>query len=342
MALLDAPWLICAANDERLDELSRSNYALSSSSLHRVLGSNLISTSMKPTLHAFHAHKCLSLVENSENHHRLWAHARRIAGRHYKVPSYTTFTAEMFFTQHHDCRVFNITNVPIQYRINWKGGSANLVANLESLQERTGGYLPEYRAVHKDTNVESRLISKAFGFQTVHDMKSFSFVRDPLSHFLAGLREYFFRVYKARFIVSPDFLEQTLHDMLDRNMTFVPSTLHSVMHIFPQAGILTFNANPRTVKFPRNLPTFVGKLENFKNDWDVINKMYGLNISLERDKAVHPTQEDPNRVGQAFSIVMERNKPLMKALCVLLYVDYVCFDYAVPLECKSVFASFPK
>ena len=283
-----------------------------------------------------HMHQCMSLIQDPHKHHALWMHARRAAKRHYPLPKNTTFTPTMFLTTDHDVRVFNISHTPMQYRINWKGGSSNMVTNLETLQEQTGGYLPPYRAAHADTNTESRLISRGFGFPSLHSMKSFTFVRDPMSHFLAGLREYYFRLYRYKFTLTPSFLEQDLYDMLDTNMTFLPSTLHSVMHIFPQAGILTFNANPTFVFYPNNLPNFVGKLENFDEDWITINQMYKLNVTLQKDVSVHPTQDDPNQVKVAFNLLMESNVHLRNALCILLHVDYLCFDYEVPKYCQGI------
>lgn len=283
-----------------------------------------------------HMHQCMNILQDPAKHQSIWAHARRVAKRRYPPPKDATFSPTMFLTQSHDVRVFNISNTPMQYRINWKGGSSNLVANLFALQEKTGGYLPSYRAASADTNVESRLISQGFGLRSLHNMKSFTFVREPMNHFLAGLREYYFRLYRDKFTLTPSFLEQDLYDLLDNNMTFLPSTLHSVMHVFPQAGILSFNANPTFVKFPHNLPTYVGKLESFDEDWVKINKMYGVNISLSKDLAVHPTQEDPNKVKIAFSAVMERNEPLRNALCILLHVDYLCFNYTIPQYCRGV------
>jgi hypothetical protein len=278
----------------------------------------------------------MSIIHDPEKHRHLWNHARKTAKRHYPIPKETVFSPTMWYTQNHDVRVFNITNTPMQYRINWKGGSSNMVVNLEDIQKKTGGYLPPYRAAHEDTNVESRLISKGFGYKTLHDMKSFTYVREPFGHFLAGLREYYFRLYRGKFILTADFLERDLYDMLDTNMTFKPSTLHSVMHVFPQAGILSFNANPSFVHYPHNLPTFVGKLERFDEDWVLINKMYGLNVKLERDVAVHPTQDDPNKVIDAFAVMMARNELLRNALCVLLHIDYLCFDYKLPPYCEGV------
>jgi hypothetical protein len=281
----------------------------------------------------------MSIVLDSQKHTNLWNHARKVAKRRYPMPKETVFTPTMWFSQHHNVRVFNITNVPMQYRINWKGGSSNMVANLEDIQKKTGGYLPAYRYVHDNTDTESILISKGFGYKSLHNMKSFTYVREPFGHFLAGLREYYFRLYRAKFTLTPEFLERDLYDMLDTNMTFLPSTLHSVMHVFPQAGILSFNANPGFIKYPHNLPTFVGKLEQFDDDWKKINKMYKLNVTLDKAVAVHPTQVDPNKVKDAFAIVMTRNEPLRNALCVLLHIDYICFEYELPDYCKDVVKS---
>lgn len=245
----------------------------------------------------------------------------------------------MWFAQHHNVRVFNITNTPMQYRVNWKGGSSNVVANLEDIQENTGGYLPAYRAVHSNTDTQSKIISKSFGFKSLHDIKSFTFVREPFGHFLAGLREYYFRVYGSDFLLSPEQLEQDLYDMLDMNMTYAPSTLHSVMHVFPQSGILSFNANPTFVRYPNNLPTFIGKLERFDEDWEKVNALYHLNVTLNKAVAGHPTQEDPNRVKDAYRNITESNVPLRDALCVLLRIDYLCFEYEIPAYCKGVVKS---
>lgn len=66
--------------------------------------------------------------------------------------------------------------------------------------------------------------------------------------------------------------------------------------------------------------------------------MYNMNITFDHRIGMHPTSEDPNNVRRAFHLIMESQKAIdvayIEALCHLLLVDYVCFNYPLPRQCK--------
>lgn len=82
-----------------------------------------------------------------------------------------------------------------------------------------------------------------------------------------------------------------------------------------------------------------GKLENFDHDWAAVNHMYGMNLSFDHKIGMHPTSKDPNNVHKEFDIIMKSKESsdvaLVEALCHLLFVDYMCFNYPIPAACMQ-------
>ena len=83
---------------------------------------------------------------------------------------------------------------------------------------------------------------------------------------------------------------------------------------------------------------YLGKLESFDEDWKTINKLYKIDVPINRSLGWHESSDDPNGVKAAFKDLFKRDVRYKKALCHLLYVDYVCFNYDLPPECAELYS----
>ena len=101
-------------------------------------------------------------------------------------------------------------------------------------------------------------------------------------------------------------------------------------------------------------PDYVGSLENFSNDWSTIGLLYCpfiiilfyfcflsflgniFNLSWNSRRVKDPghfTSQDKLGLLGETKLFLKKNLLFMKALCLLLWRDYVCFNYKIPLEC---------
>ena len=66
--------------------------------------------------------------------------------------------------------------------------------------------------------------------------------------------------------------------------------------------------------------------------------MYNLSFTFDHRIGMHPTSLDPNNVHKEFNKIMESQETsdvaYIEALCHILLVDYVCFNYPLPQQCK--------
>jgi hypothetical protein len=89
-------------------------------------------------------------------------------------------------------------------------------------------------------------------------------------------------------------------------------------------------------------------LDNFDEDWQKVNNIYNLSLPFDHHVGMHPTSADPNNVHKEFNILRnstghgsgsssgsDGDGAYIKALCHLLLVDYVCFDYPLPEICQE-------
>ena len=175
---------------------------------------------------------------------------------------------------------------------------------------------------------------------------AFTFVREPIGHFVAGYAEVNWRAATNAGVAnayarSPDlytFYQQPAGSRM-RARAFVDDVLAGRVggtwtdaHAYAQIGPL------------RHAPTraldFVGKLENFTRDWAALGALGGVgdNFPYDPELGQHPgSAETADR--DAMDALLRDDVSILRALCILLAPDYACFDYAMPPECADLQAS---
>jgi len=153
--------------------------------------------------------------------------------------------------------------------------------------------------------------------------RSFTFLRDPFSHFISGFTESSARSFKKPQVIQANVLTNWIIAVLD-----FKRPLKQIEHFFPMSGVF-FTWEP---------PSFVGHLDAFDEGWAAIRSMYGLPISVDFDKTydskVTTGGKDPQNVRTAFKDLQDH---VVKAICRIILVDYVCFpEYQMPPQCQSL------
>ena len=155
------------------------------------------------------------------------------------------------------------------------------------------------------------------------DIQSFTFVRDPMSHFASGLTECTARSYKKPTTIQPDRIVGYLLAVLD-----FKRPLKQIEHFFPMAG--TF--------FTTGVPNFIGQLETFQKDWQTVKMLFKLpesaEFDMDFDKKKTTGGKDPQNTRAAFKGLEPK---YVRAICRILMADYICLPfYEMPPECKDL------
>ena len=104
----------------------------------------------------------------------------------------------------------------------------------------------------------------------------------------------------------------------------------SLLHVFTMTGVLLPHLNI----------SVVGKLENFIPAWNDISESYGFHgpdnlWPWNKSLGSHDSSRDQYGINQLFSTLF-KDKRYIRLFCRLLYVDFVCFNYSLPVECSDM------
>jgi hypothetical protein len=238
------------------------------------------------------------------------------------------------------CTSVPIFETEITYVTLWKCANDAVRLNLVAQAEREfqGEKFIKKNFVYTTFSRYQRMLRVSYG--TTDLPPAFTFVREPISHFSSGITEYYWRAFHNDLINASrlrtdllGFFEMTqLHDrprVVNNRVVSSPASRtksYELKHFAAMSGILKQRFNLK----------FVGKLENFTEDWERMNKFYDIHLEFDDTLGVHPTSKDPNGVKAAFGELFSTEKMFVRAFCQLLMVDYVCFNYGLPAECADI------
>jgi hypothetical protein len=150
---------------------------------------------------------------------------------------------------------------------------------------------------------------------------TFTFVREPLSHFLSGFTELTFREQKGRAVIDDRFAEETLTSILGGHCP--RWGCGNVPHVFPMSGVLAAGW-----EFD-----WVGRLEEASTEWEALAKLSAIPqvqlVDIDVHKDDHPSSSDPQGARAAMGAVLRRQRNLRERLCHLLQADYACFGFDI-------------
>jgi hypothetical protein len=287
--------------------------------------------------------QCRSMSTSSPSMIAQWGKARAEIGLARSIPNVEQLFVKKFFSITYGVVTISREAKPISYTIIWKCANDALRKNMMAYEATRPVQNPRRASAKTLKEVESHSTSKykakmnqQFGLTQIP--KSFTFAREPISHFISGVSEYYWRNYQTSTITT-DMLKQKLDGMFsfrqlnERRDSITDKWQKYVLwHFYAMSGILRFDYNVG----------YLGKLETFEEDWKIINNIYGSDIKINRSLGWHESSDDPNGVKAAFKELFQRDVRYKRALCHLLYVDYVCFNYELPPECKDIAPTPPE
>ena len=165
------------------------------------------------------------------------------------------------------------------------------------------------RAIEAAQRMQQTLQAGAF---CVHGATTFTFVREPLGHFLAGFGEFWVRTQHPGVTATQELAVAVLQQLFSADTSLSRSM--AFRHVFPMVGV--------TAAF--NL-TFVGYLEQADADWALLKKMTGVPIGpWNKSLGTHTWSGD---IRRSMALALIQNHSLRSQLCTLLAPDYARFGY---------------
>lgn len=271
---------------------------------------------------------CTALLANTTKLYAQWNLAR--AELQLKKPNISHIAKaralDDFYSTSFGALTVTIGGGPITYVMIWKCANdairKNLLRNDETVVSGSATSMSFRKK--KESHTTAELALKLYlQYGVTRAPPTFTFAREPLSRFSSGMAEYYWRNFQ-RDMISVDQLEKDILRLLD--MTPFPGPEYVTKHFMAMSGILTVDFGVR----------LIGRLENFEEDWRNISSTLRMNFSFNRSLGWHESSADPNGVKAAFEELYRRDVRYLKAMCQIFFVDFVCFEYEVPLECKHI------
>ena len=184
----------------------------------------------------------------------------------------------------------------------------------------------------------------------------FSVVRDPLSHLISGYSEMEFRIRHdhARFRHPEQALRQNhtedeiatrfVRELVACRGRTVSTNLMLAQHDIHVAPQIAF-VRSGLARLGLKRLDFVGRLESIVSEWDALGKIIGRRahearpgtrlgrwpaFRLTANKHVRTDNASGNAPRSALEHVLNQNRDLALATCLLLLPDYACFNIEIP------------
>jgi len=247
---------------------------------------------------------------------------------------------------------FIFNNTPVFYTRIWKNANSGIRTSffVNNRANNRGNFCPKGGTNctpvdfdYLEENYET--VAREHEIKTNNSIKSFSFVRRPLSHFQSGLTEYFW-LWNLRANnapgdaigkLDPEKLQRFLHALIDvtkppPDKVFTPyeSRRINVAHVFPQATVFREKYGPH----------LIGRLETFDEDWRSIEKEFGITSPMKKELGKRQSSADEAQVIPAWNQLLSQRPEYLRALCWLLLPDFFCYNYPLPTECQNIAYSY--
>jgi hypothetical protein len=286
--------------------------------------------------------QCVDMLEN----HRIWHDSFELAQREVGLhqggnDKYNMQKRQIFFAPNFGSEIFLLHNKSVSYDVIFKGGSEMIAITMARNDEcREEDYHGVYSS-RRTTSLSARTAMSLSIFKK-SVTRSFTFIRDPLSHFVSGVVEAHMRkVASAHPKHTPELEALYQKHRVDVNMA--RTVLNCIIAENESAseylvGEQHFSIQSQSMHYWK--PGFIGQLENLNTgDWSKLNQYLGTNISfVSRPHHDHESSRDPMNMKGALLELLEADPRYMRAVCHLLMVDYVCMRdlYTLPPQCRNM------
>lgn len=240
----------------------------------------------------------------------------------------------------------------------------NQVARCYVVNHKTQCYVPILKNAHvsiednmnvvvKMNDGDQVVLHRLLGIQgeTQPNFPTFTFARDPLSHFESGFAEavlgqdlakmgYYSAHRPLGLSWNYDVHHQTLDHVemiLNNFFTFNKRAdpLYTKEHFFTQSGVLGMYDIDK-----------VGAVEMFEEDWGIIFGFWGANYTFNHKLGSHANSNsgvggqkasDPKRAREFLNKLYEVKPQYLRAVCEYVLIDYVCLPkYELPKGCEHL------
>lgn len=181
---------------------------------------------------------------------------------------------------------------------------------------------------------------------SINDYYVFTFVRDPLKHFISAYSEVDRRLTKV-WLRKPAYAPKGFI-AIQRNASYEPERALAALeeirsgehrgltpsHMYSQFWkinrCLTRNKMPLVINF-------IGKIENLVDEWKKIEKHLGVQSKELRfsHSGTHIYKKHAQSVELVPNDPQHPNVALVQKICEYYSLDYECFDYTLPAVCKG-------
>ena len=178
-------------------------------------------------------------------------------------------------------------------------------------------------------NIEKKCRSTVSHSRPKNGGRTFTFVREPLSHFVSGYREAVWRN-----CVEEEKKQREECSLLYRNGTEIAKrAIYTVLRGSFWPWFVHLSLMGSYVFEGAVVPSYIGKLETVERDYDSIcRKMncppeIGKYSLLDKTLGHHRTSEDEQGLSKKMLSLLATEKGYMKAVTRILALDYSCFNY---------------
>lgn len=264
--------------------------------------------------------------------------------------------AGTFYNTDWGANLYNISGMPIAYAVVFKVNSENIHNSLSAHD-----YQHQIQPIDLRTDWKEHV--KRYRSTSLHDLKGkqttahghqsvlqmFTFVRDPLEHFISGLVESHFRgmgfgahpQLKGKAVMDK-FMDVVAKNQVDMNFTktildsFIfghnskqlKEKIKQWKHFYPQFFAIR-----------KWQPKFVGYLDNFEEDWTRMQSKLNVDIKYTSDMS-HVTQGDVFGFKKLLQQLFRDDPRYLRALCHLLIRDYICLGFELPVPCADMYDTY--
>lgn len=282
---------------------------------------------------------------------RLWAMAQRELGIN---PDIDALRNDSFIRDFYGNRGFGFTahefnQKPVFYTRIWKSGNTAIRVSLfvyaRSINPENFCPGGGNRCSPDDFDFDEENFIKVatdYHTRTRNGINSFSFIRRPVSHFISGLKEYFYlsnsvsvENEKTPAIVSPKVLAEFIYALVDVTNRPPPGVFTEpldrahYMHIpytFPQATAFRSTYGP----------LLIGRMEHFAEDWRTIQDAFGIDVPINKEFGQRESSKDTAKVGASWARLISSRPEYLRAMCWLLLPDFLCYNYQLPSQCDDI------
>ena len=275
-----------------------------------------------------------------------------------------------FFNNDYGFSAFNISGKPVIYIRMWKSGNNRIRGNLfdyHDNSDKTPKAWPDltwcgnkHPLDHSGDDFH-RFMSHYWEQCDHHGLpplipKFFTFIRDPLSRWISGMREYYERPSCGLDDTALAMINKTkcphldlrIKEMYTASLMYNPTAIEveayakkNILHINHQAMIrhLFPQSTSLHTKYLQS-GLYIGRVANITSEWESFTRdSLGIGPrAMNSEIGMHSSSHDTNGVEDAIRGLFTADERYLQSVCWLLIPDYICFKehFTLPGVCSDI------